>query len=175
MSFLEEDEFDCKPITSSFDRLFTPPPQHDYITPDLGLDINPDNFVKWLMLEHDEISPKDTYAQAVSSMCEFSCLYLAMLFRLSPQEKNFKIVCGNYGFWEHYWMEYTHNGKVYILDLTLKQFQPEAPKLAILERKYQDNGYRVCSEVDYGQTVKGYCDEKRAFMFYPYPKQVEKN
>ena len=172
MSFLDDDEI--KLYTSSFDRLFAPPTTHEFITPDFGLDIKPGNFVKWLILEHDEISPKDTYAQAVSSMCEFSCLYLAMLFRLTEHETKFKIVCGDYGFWEHYWMEYTHKGEVYIIDLTLQQFVPTAPKLAITKRKYESNGYRVCGEVDYGETIKGYCEHKRAFMFYPHPKQVEK-
>lgn len=169
-----EDDFNNTSIVSQADRLFAKPPTHDFITPKLDLDINPDNFVKWLMLEHDDIKPHHTYAQAVGSMCEFSCLYLAMKFRLSPQENNLKIICGNYGFWEHFWMEYSYEGKVYILDLTLQQFIPTAPKLAITERKYEGNGYRVCDEFcDYGQTIKGYCDEKRAFMFYPHPKKVE--
>lgn len=159
--------------TSSFDRLFTAPPKHDFITPDLGLDINPDKFIKWLEIEHPDLVHAENYAQAVGSMCEYSCLYLAMLFRLTPEEKKFKLIPGNYGFWEHYWMEYTHEGKTYIIDLTLQQFQKDAPKLAIIERKYEENGYRVCEEVDYGQTIKGYCEEKRAFMFYSHPKVVE--
>ena len=145
----------------------------DFLDLDLGLEINTTNFIKWLEVENEEICELETYQDKVGNMCEFGCLYLAMKYRLKPEENNFKLVWGKYGFWEHYWMEYTQNGKVYILDLTLKQFVPDAPELAITERKYQPDGYNVCNVVDYGVTLKEYCDDKKAFMFYSHPMKYD--
>lgn len=150
----------------------TPFPELEFIEPELDLDINPDHFIKWLELEGQEVT--DDYGYSVSSMCEYSCLYLAMKFYLSDLKGELRIVCGNFGFWEHYWMEYTLNGIVYFIDLTLRQFIPDAPKVAITKATNDKCGYYVHDYVDYSQSVEEYCKEKKAFMHYKHPKLAEK-
>jgi len=158
---------------SSFNLLFTAPPVLEFITPELDLDINTSNFIKWLESEVEDVADGETYREKVSSMCEYSCLYLAMKFRLSKLKGELRLVPGKFGFWEHWWCEYSIDGKVYIIDLTLKQFVEDAPELSILEATYTRSGYTIDSVVDYSYTLKEYCDEKNAFMFYSHPLKFE--
>ena len=156
---------------STFDRLFQAPAKVKCIQPELDLDINPDYFIKWLELEGE--LEGETYKEQCASMCEYSCLYLAMKFRCVKLKGELRLICGNFGFWEHWWAEYNVNGKVYIIDLTLQQFVEDVPRLAISEAKYEDNGYRKDPHCDYSYSLIDYCDEKKAFWYYKHPKLVE--
>jgi len=171
---MESEIDDLYESLSSFDMLFTAHPKFDFINPKLDLEINTDNFIKWLESEDEYVAYGETYKEKVGSMCEYSCLYLAMKFRLSKLKGELRLVPGKFGFWEHWWCEYTVDGKVYIIDLTLRQFINDAPKLSILEATYSKNGYCIDEHVDYSYNLKEYCDEKRAFMFYNHPLKFEK-
>lgn len=166
MGFIEdltaEDMKDFTPL------LFQEFPKYDFINPELDFEINPDKFIDWLKIEGQSVS--EDYAESVSEMCEYSCLYLAMKFMLLKPKGEVKLVYGKFGFWGHWWVEYTYNGKTYILDLTLKQFVKDAPKLAITEASYDKSGYFKDIHCDYSQTPAEYCKEKRAFQFYAIPK-----
>ena len=151
--------------------LFEPFPKYDFIKPDLDLDINPDFFLKWLELEDQEVC--ESYKLSVSSMCEYSCLYLAMKFRLADLKGELRLVSGNFGFWEHWWVEYKVEDKTYIIDLTLQQFVDDAPRLAISEAKYSKEGYMKDLHCDYSYSVEEYCNEKGAFKFYKHPLSAE--
>lgn len=148
-------------------------PTFDYLTPILDLDINPDYFIKWLELEKQDIY--DKYCDTVFNMCEYSCLYLAMKFRLSKLKGELLVIDGNFtNNKSHFWMEYTIDDKTYIIDITLQQFIPTAPRLSIIEAVYSENGYIKDRYCDYSYTVKAYCDYKRAFMYYQHPLAAEK-
>lgn len=170
---LGNDIFDSTPIVSQFDRLFKPFYKPEFINLDLGFEIDTNEFLEWLRVENPDFNELGTYKDNVASMCEFSCLFLAMKFCKSPISDRFSIVCGDFGFWEHYWVEYKYNDKVYIIDLTLQQFVPDAPELAISERKYNEQGYRVHFEyIDDGVSFMDYCIDKKAFMFYNIPQMI---
>ena len=157
---------------SSFNLLFSKSPEYNFIQPDLGLDIDTSDFLNWLELAIGDDFYGDTYAEKVGSMCEFSCLYLAMKFFLDKNlAGEMRLVCGNFGFYEHWWVEYAINDKVYIIDLTLQQFVPEAPELSITEASYHKTGYYKDEHCDYSQSIKEYCLEKGAFKYYPIPKK----
>lgn len=167
----EDFNIDFKMPVSSFDRLFQAPAKIEFINPELDLDINPDHFIKWLELEGE--LEGTTYKEQCASMCEYSCLYLAMKFFNQPMKGMLRLVCGNFGFWEHWWVEYSVDGKVYIIDLTLQQFVDDAPRLAISEAKYEDNGYRKDQHCDYSYSIEDYCADKKAFWYYKHPKLAE--
>ena len=151
------------PIKSGLDLLFTSPTKLDFINPKLDFEINPAKFMEWLKEEDEEVT--GDYRMDCASMCEYGSLYILMLLSKKKLKGVLKIVSGNFGFWDHYWISYTYKGVEYFIDLTLKQFMDDAPKLAISLAKENPTGY---SNVYY-MSMKEYLDEKRAFEFYVNP------
>jgi len=156
---------------------FTPHPKVDFIEPKLDFDLDPDHFIKWLKAEASQDIYLDaplgkSYAYDVSSMCEYSCLYIAMLLHEKELKGELRIISGKYGFWEHYWMQYRLEDVTYYIDLTLQQFDETAPKLAISIKEDIPSGYNRMFDIE-GTSINGYLEDKEAFMFYVNPKQVK--
>jgi hypothetical protein len=149
--------------------LFTPFKKVKFIDKNFDLIIDPKHFLKWLEAEGEDVV-NDDYKQSVSSMCEYSCLYLAMLFHDKELKGTLRIYNGNFGFWSHFWMGYTFEGVEYFIDLTLMQFVDSAPKLAISLADNDRTGY--CYEEEYIQDIYQYVQEKRAFQFYKNPNEI---
>lgn len=128
--------------------------------------------MKWLEAD-GVIQLTGNYAVDCSSMCEYSCLYAAMMLHGKQLKGELKIYSGNFGFWEHYWLSYKYEGKEYYIDLTLQQFIPDAPKLAILEAINDDSTptYRFDGTPE---SIKQYVKRQRAFMFYTNPHTMNK-
>lgn len=147
----------------------TPLNKPTLVNPKFYFKIKPNHFMKWLKSEGMEVT--GNYKEDCSSMCEYACLYISMLLYDKQLEGELKVVCGNYGWWEHYWMKYTVNGVTYFIDLTLKQFISEAPKLSISFEVEDEKGYT--SKFDpTGQDYKKYVDEKMGFEFYNNPSEI---
>ena len=163
---------------SSFNRLFAPPKEVEFVTPQLDFQIDPSHFIKWLKEEHESDPDSDFYYKKgdyrhnVGSECEFSCLYLAMLLNDKKLESEPVIYCGDFGFWEHYWLGYTYKGQEYFIDLTLMQFLKNAPKLSISIPSNDKNGYNWFEDID-PQPISEYLQEKKAFQFYKNPKEIK--
>jgi len=177
---MNDNDIELDEITKAFHKLqnevdySTPfPTDMEYLEPDLPFDIDADHFIEWLQAE--DLGEGDTYQEQVSSMCEYSCLYIAMKLILDGFKGDMKIHCGKFGFWEHYWLEYNHNGEKLFIDLTLQQFIPTAPRLAITKAHENRTGYtgHIEEYVDYSQSIEEYCKEKRAFMFYKLPQSIK--
>jgi hypothetical protein len=154
---------------SCFSPFHTP----EFVTPELDINIDINNFLAWLEAEKrdtDFDADKD-YAHNVGSMCEFSCLYISMLFRDTELKGDLKVVYGQYGWWEHYWMSYTFEGVEYFLDLTLQQFVKESPKFSISLAKQNAHGYNFDEEYEH-QDFREYLEDKRGFMFYANPHEL---
>ena len=148
---------------------FTTPHVPTFINPELDFKVDPEHFMKWLATEDEEVT--GDYRNDCGSMCEYSCLYLSMLLYNQELKGELTIICGNYGWWEHYWMKYKLNGITYYLDLTLMQFVEEAPKFAITLEHQNPKGYNSKYDMD-GQDFRKYVDEKRGFDFYTNPKEI---
>jgi hypothetical protein len=145
----------------------SPPPPMIFINPKLGFELNPDHFIEWLKMENQEVV--GDYETDCAGMCEYSCLYISMLLSETKLKGKLKIIAGNFGFWEHYWMSYTLNEVEYFIDLTLQQFVPDSPKCSIsLSEGEVDNGYRNFFYMD----VKEYLEEKKAFSYYMNPNDI---
>ena len=165
----EIDEVDWKSTFAEMNKnkWDSPPPPMNFIEPDLDFELNPDHFMEWLKLENEEVI--GDYKTDCSGMCEYSCLYTSMLLSETKLKGNLRIICGNFGFWEHYWMSYTLNGKEYFIDLTLQQFVPESPQCSIsLSEGEVDNGYRNFFYMD----VNEYLEDKEAFTYYTNPNDI---
>lgn len=100
-----------------------------YVKSNLDIFLCPTEFLAWLE-KADEHNGGD-YAEAVTSNCEYSCLWICgKLMNMKLQGEMF--VCyGKFGFWEHYWISYAYKGREYFLDLTLAQFVKDAPRFAV--------------------------------------------
>lgn len=158
------DDFDNDNLmVSSFDLLFTEHTKMKYVHPKLDFIIDPNKFMNWLELEGEEIT--GDYKVDCASMCEYGSLYILMLLRDKKLKGNLKMVSGNFGFWGHYWISYVYNGEEYFIDLTLKQFVENAPKLAISKANIVNNGYRNLYYMD----VEEYLTNIRAEEFYVNP------
>lgn len=157
---------------SSFDKLFQKNKKLNYLENTLGLKIEPEHFIKWLKEENDDII--GNYREDVSSMCEYSCLYLSMLFVNKKLDGELKIYNGNYGFWEHYWMGYKCKGDLYFIDLTLMQFEKDAPKLSITKVDENGNNGSYEWEDEYAQDMSEYVKYKGAFKYYTNPHTMKK-
>ena len=163
---------------SSFNKLFMPPKEVEFTSPKLDFTLDPDHFVRWLCEEHGSDPHSDfdyvegDYRHNVGNECEFSCLYIAMLLHGKELDSEPVIYCGNFGFWEHYWIGYTYKGIEYFIDLTLMQFLENAPKLAISFPVNADDGYNWLKDIE-PQPISEYLEEKRAFQFYKNPKEVK--
>ena len=163
---------------SSFNRLFSEPKQVKCLDMEFGFKIDPDHFIKWLIEEHSSDPMNDAdfiegdYRHNVGSECEFSCLYIALLLHDKDLESEPVIYCGNFGFWEHYWIGYIYKGQEYFIDLTLQQFLPDAPKLAISIPSNNKNGYNWFEDIE-PWTISKYLERQGAFDFYLDPKNVK--
>ena len=156
---------------------FTAPPSMEFVEPKLDFDLDPDHFIAWLKAEasqdvHMDAPTGKSYAYDVGNMCEYSCLYIAMLLHDKKLKGELKIISGKFGFWEHYWMQYRLDGVTYYIDLTLQQFVETAPKLAISTKRNLDNGYNRRFDIE-GTTIHSYLEDKEAFMFYVNPNKVK--
>jgi hypothetical protein len=159
-------------LDSRFDKLFQPTKKLEYLDNNLDLEISTSKFIEWLTLENDYMT--GVYKEDVSSMCEYSCLYLSMLFFYEKLDGELKIYTGNYGFWEHFWMGYDYKGTTYFIDLTLVQFEDDAPRLSItkLDENNKNGSYEWDDEhiID----IKEYVESKGAFGFYTNPHTMKK-
>lgn len=172
---------DFKELEEAFDRIRsevrfdTPFSVPEYTTPALDIEIDPDHFINWLKAEGENDKyldvPHGSYSYMVGNMCEYSCLYVAMLLHGKKLKGDLRIVCGNFGFWEHYWLKYTLDGETYYLDLTLQQFLPEAPKFSISRAIDDRAGYNAEFDTD-GETIEDYVERKMAFDFYTNPHSL---
>ncbi len=140
-----------------------------FVTPELDFELNPDHFMKWLKKEGEKLTGK--YRIDCSSMCEYSCLYIAMLLHEKELKGKMRIINGNYGFWGHFWISYTYEKTEYYIDLTLKQFIQDAPELSISKASKNKNGYNHTSK---GVSIKDYVKTQNAFEFYTNPKTMKK-
>lgn len=121
-------------MSNFFDAMYSKPNKLSFVNPNnIDIFLCPKELVAWLNKAGEDAEGE--YHEAVSSMCEYSCLWVCG--KLKDKYKQGKLkgelyVCyGNFGFWEHYWIGYKMNGIEYFLDLTLAQFRKESPKLAI--------------------------------------------
>lgn len=152
---------------------FSPFHTPEFVTPELDFQIDTDNFLAFLKAEKKDTQYKEgeSYANNVGSMCEYSCLYVAMILHEKELKGDLKIICGNYGWWEHYWLSYKLDGVEYFLDLTLQQFVEDAPKFSISIAKQHPHGYNYDEEWSC-ETIEEYVDRQRAFQFYVNPKDL---
>ena len=155
----------------SFSLLFSKPKEIQFIDMKFDFELSPDHFIEWLKAEGEEVI--GDYKIDVYSMCEYSCLYASMMLSDKQLKGDMKIYYGKFVFWEHYWLGYTFNGQEYFIDLTLQQFNENAPKLAISKaiNERVSGSYSSLSE---GEPIKDYLERQRAFMFYTNPKTMEK-
>jgi len=164
-----DDDISFEMRESSFDLLFAPHKKIDYIKKDFDFKINPSHFLRWLKAEGEEVI-RGNYKLSVSSMCEYSCLYIAMMLSDKQLQSRPKIYSGNFGFFDHYWIGYVFDGQEYFIDLTLMQFVDDAPKLAISLPINEKTGYRYDEE--FAKPIDEYLMEKRAFQFYIDPRTI---
>jgi hypothetical protein len=167
---MSSSKIDLSPLNNSFGLLFSEPRHIDFLDLKFDFEISPDHFIEWLKKEGEDII--GDYKTDVSSMCEYSCLYIAMMLSDCKLAGDMKIYYGKFGFWEHYWIGYLYNGEEYFIDLTLQQFNPGAPKLAI-SKAYNRRESGSYSSLSDGEPIKDYLDRQMAFMFYTNPKTME--
>ena len=153
-------------LTSSLDLLFGTPKKIEFLDIKFDFELNPEHFIEWLKAEEQEVI--GYYKIDICSMCEYSCLYVAMILHGKKLKGELKVIYGKFGFHEHYWLEYTYEKEKYYIDLTLQQFSSDAPRLAIskADNERVNGSY---STISAGQSIKNYIKEKRGFMFYTNP------
>ena len=187
---MREDELvieDLQNYKSSFDLLFSEPQKIKYEDLNFDFELDPDHFVRWLIQVHkndhhgDYEYKENDYAFNVGRECEFSCLYVAMLLHKKQLESEPTIYSGNFGFWDHYWIGYFWKSQEYFIDLTLQQFVPDAPKLAISkpvskgineETPYEETAYRWYEDIK-RETISEYIERQRAFHHFVNPIDVD--
>jgi hypothetical protein len=121
-----------------FDTISKPQKALTYVKPNIDIFLCPTEFLSWLekACEHNG----GEYAQAVSSNCEYSCLWICGKLKDKLLQGDMQVCYGKFGFWEHYWISYTYKGREYFLDLTLAQFMKDAPRFAVtLAENSQDD------------------------------------
>lgn len=119
---------------STFDTMFTTTSfvEHLYYEKKLPFEINPTDFIEWLSSIGEEIY-EDNYGMSVTSMCEYSCLWITKLaYNIAFDPSRLKVCYGSYGFGEHYWIMLDDE---YFIDLTLMQFRRDSPELAITKKE----------------------------------------
>ena len=161
--------------SSGMDMLFGTPNEKEYLDVEFDFTLDPDHFMKWLG-ECDELVDDLTgdYKYDCGSMCEYAILYISMLLHDKELEGELEIMYGNVGFWEHYWMRYKFRGESYHIDLTMMQFDPEAPKLAISKAVNNKVSGEYNHIDDDGELMVDYIERQRAYMFYPDPVNLKK-
>ena len=158
---------------SSFDLLFTEPNEITYENVEFDFKLDPDHFIRWLNEEHVDYEYKEgDYAFNVGNECEFSCLYISMLLYGKELESEPIIYSGNFGFWDHFWIGYNWKGQEYFIDLTLKQFVPTSPKLAISKSINEETTYKWYEDIEM-ETISEYVERQHAFDFYVDPRLVK--
>lgn len=160
---------------SSFDLLFSGPAEIEFVEPGFDFGIDPDHFIRWLSEEHgndqyNEWEDLGSYHKNVCGECEFACLYFSMINYLKSFDADPVVYDGKFGFWDHFWIGYIWRGEEYFIDLTLQQFIPEAPRVAISKASKQKKGYFWYDEAD--MPISEYVDRKNAFAFYLDPNQI---
>ena len=143
----------------------------EFLNIKFDFEIDPDHFIQWLGVEFGDIS--GNYAYDVTSMCEYSVLYMGMMLYGKKLKNIPKIYYGkfgipNLGHWEHYWLGYMWEEKEYFIDLTLKQFLKDAPKLAISEA-LNDRSTGHYSYLSIGSDINKYVKRQKAFKYYTNP------
>lgn len=139
----------------------------EYLDVKFDFELDSKHFMEWLKLEHPDDEYTGDYSKDCCTMCEYACLYIAMLLYNKPLQGEMKIYYGKFSFFEHYWIGYKFNGHEYFIDLTLKQFIDDAPELSIIEpHNYLVSGYSYKSE---GEPIKEYIKRQQAFKFYHNP------
>jgi hypothetical protein len=165
MDYIHDTDIEYKdhPFVSNKDLLFGKPAPLKFLRKKFPFKIDSKKFLAWLRAEEQEIT--GNYSVDVSSMCEYACLYVGMLFHDSPHQ--FNMYYGKFGFFEHFWLGYVHEGKEYFVDLTLAQFT-KAPRLAITKavNNRVSGSYSYLSEPT---PLKDYVIAQRAFEFYADP------
>lgn len=152
------------------DLLFGTPSPITFLKKKFDFRISPRRFMKWLKAEGEEVT--GNYIADCGSMCEYACLYVSMLLHEKKLKGKLVIYYGKFGFWEHYWLGYTIDGEEYFIDLTLKQFISNAPKLAVTKAVNE----RVAGSYSYlseGTPIAEYIEEKEAFRFYINPHTMK--
>lgn len=137
---------------------------------EIGLQLDPNHFMEFLKQEDQDI--EGDYAIDCASMCEFACLYIGMMLTNSELPGKLSLGYGKVGWGGHYWVEYTLEGQTYIIDLTLRQFIPEATNLVV--SKSRGDVYNSHDEPGQGQPMTDYLKEVRAFQFYIDPRTMTK-
>lgn len=144
-----------------------------YLNPNFDFYIDPNHFMEWLKLEGEDVI--GNYEIDCCAMCEYACLYISMMLHNKKLCGDMKIYYGKFGtMLEHYWIGYAIDGEEYFIDLTLKQFVSDAPKLAIVKAENEriSGSYSSLSE---GEPIKEYIKRQRAFMFYANPITMTKS
>lgn len=154
---------------SSFDLLFSKTSKIKYLNKNFDFNISSEHFIEWLKAEEQEITGK--YEIDVSSMCEYSCLYISMLLYDRKLKGEMFVYSGSFGFWGHYWIGYKYENEDYFIDLTLKQFIKESPELAISKSTNNKKTYHYYPEGII--PIRDYVDEKRGFDFYTNPLTMQ--
>ena len=155
----------------SISLLFSPPKEIEFLDIKFDFELSADHFIEWLKVEDMEVV--GNYKIDVSSMCEYSCLYVFMMLSDAKLKGDMKIYYGKFGFWEHYWLGYTLDNQEYFIDLTLQQFNENAPKIAISKASNE----RVSGSYSYlsdGEPIQEYLERQEAFKFYTNPKTMQK-
>ena len=142
---------------------------------ELGLQLDPNHFMEFLKAEDQDI--EGNYEIDCVGMCEFACLYIGMMLTDSELPGKLSLVSGKAGwgghFWvEHFWVEYTLEGQTYIIDLTLRQFIPEATNLIV--SKSRGSVYKSYTKSGQGQPMTEYLEQVKAFEFYIDPRTMTK-
>jgi hypothetical protein len=135
--------------------------------------IDSQHFMRWLAVAHPEEKIMGNYAYDCSSMCEFACLYMGMLFYDTPEILDrFRMYYGRFGGWEHYWLSYTtDNGEEYFVDLTLRQFCGDVPELSITKAHNQREPGRY-SYLSPPDSLRDYIKSMHTFEWYPTPSSI---
>lgn len=154
---------------SFFGMLFQEPRKLEFLDKPFDFQLNPDHFIKWLQAEGEDVV--GDYRIDVGSMCEYACLYVAMMLHNIDLRGEFRILYGQFVGWSHYWLLYSVDGEDYFIDLTLKQFIDDAPKVAVTRPMDGSDGYRVFS--DEGELLSDYIERQRAFVFYVDPNTIK--
>ncbi len=100
--------------------------------------ISPDNFLKHMVKVGELQKITDDYCSDCYSLCRNSISFVIKCLMHTIYEFSFKIVEGTFNGKDHAWIEIGD----YYVDLTLKQFVFNAPKIAVT-LKNSANGYEV--------------------------------
>lgn len=125
-------------------KKYQPTTSINYIDINLPFNINPNQFIEWLKTMDNE-PLTGNYNIDVTRMCKFACYYILLeAKKYNFNLKRLKHCSGYYGIANHDWMLLDNK---YIIDLTLQQFEINAPKLAIIDIQNEQGKYKAISQV----------------------------